>query len=112
MGFKRPDGSTADGDCPDCGAPGSEWSAPAHSTANVVPLPTKAPATPQSPTLNLGAINSRLGFTMNAEFVRRLGIEPAATDKSAKLYTEHQFSLICEALVAHIAAARDQRQVA
>lgn len=78
--------------------------------ANVVPIQRPAPATPQPATLNLGAINTRLGFTMNADFVRRLGIEPAAVDKNARLYSEHQFDLICEALVAHVRTVQHQQQ--
>lgn len=85
--------------------------APEPATSRtVVPMPTKAPAQPA--TLNLGAINTRLGFTMNAEFVRRLGIEPAAVDKNARLYSEHQFELICEALVAHVRTVQAKREAA
>lgn len=82
---------------------------------NVVPLqrpaPTTAPAT-QPANLNLGAICERLGFTVSAEFVKRLGIEPAATDKSAKKFTEAQFQQLCDSLVAHIRTVAHQQQAA
>ena len=55
------------------------------------------------PTLKLGAICERLGFTLTAAFVTEtLGVEWAATDKAAKLYRESQFPLICARLRAHI----------
>lgn len=68
----------------------------------VIPL---RPATPESsgmPTLKLGQIAERLGFTLQAEFLRGLGFEPAATDRASKLYHEADFPLICAALVRHI----------
>ena len=84
---------------------------------NVLPLQQRAaaPAVAQPATLKLGEICTRLGFTMTAEFVRSLGIEPAATEKAAKLYTEAQFQILCDSLVAHIrtaAAKHEQPQAA
>jgi putative phage-type endonuclease len=66
-------------------------------SANVVPI---NPSTP--PTLRLGQIGERLGFTVTADFLMSLGFPPAATDKSAKLYHEADFPRICAALVNHI----------
>jgi predicted phage-related endonuclease len=65
--------------------------------ANVVVLNPSMP-----PTLRLGQIGERLGFTLTAEFLTSLGFPPAATDKSAKLYHESDFPRICAALVSHI----------
>ena len=66
-------------------------------------VPTSAPSQPEPATLNLGAICARLGFTVSAHFVGDvLGIQPAATDKRASLYTERQFGLICERIAAHV----------
>lgn len=75
---------------------------PAPVAAPAAP-PWQEPAAPVAPTLKLGVICERLGFTMTAAFVADvLGVQPAATEKAAKLYTEAQFAEICRALVAHI----------
>ena len=66
-------------------------------------VPPSAPSQPEPATLNLGAICARLGFTVSAHFVGDvLGIQPAATDKRASLYTERRFGLICERIAAHV----------
>ena len=54
------------------------------------------------PTIRLDQICERLGFALTADFLRHLGFEPAATDKAAKLYHDHDFERICTALVRHI----------
>lgn len=78
--------------------------AAAPAAAPVAP-PWQEPAPPAHPTLRLGVICDRLGFTMTASFVSdTLGVQPAATEKAAKLYTEAQFAEICRALVSHIGA--------
>ena len=85
----------------------------ATGPANVVPMPTKAPTSPSTPpTLKLGQISERLGFTVTADFLASLGFTPAAVDKAAKLFHEAQFPELCDALMAHIASVRDQRRVA
>lgn len=67
----------------------------------------RAPAANEPATLKLGTLCERLGFTMTAAFVaERLGIEPAATDKAAKLYRESDFARICAALLSHVGAMR------
>lgn len=86
-------------------AEGAQRFAAAHpKVANVVPMrapaPAAAPATP--PTLKLGQIGERLGFSLTGEFLKNLGFEPAARDKSALLFHEADFPLICMHLVAHI----------
>ena len=62
------------------------------------------PSTP--PLLKLGDISERLGFNLTADFLKSLGFEPSAVIKAAKLYHEHQFPMICAALVLHIEAVQ------
>lgn len=62
--------------------------------------PTEAPATP--PTLRLGQMADRLGFTITAALLSEMKFEPSATDKAAKLYHEAEWPLICAALVERI----------
>ena len=73
---------------------------------NVVPMAprqtTAAPAPATPPTLKLGQIGERLGFSLTGDFLKNIGFEPAARDKSALLFHEHDFPLICMRLVAHI----------
>jgi putative phage-type endonuclease len=72
----------------------------------IVPLQRAAAPAPSNElaTLNLGAICARLGFTVTAAFMsEQLRIQPAAVDKSARLYRESQWPLICAALTRHIA---------
>ena len=76
----------------------------AHPADNAVPMHA-APATAErtgTPTLKLGQIAERLGFTLTADFLKGLGFEPAATDRASKLYFEADFPLILAALVRHI----------
>lgn len=60
---------------------------------------------PRTPSLRLGQINERLGFTITADFLSSLGFPPAATDKSAKLYHEADFTRICSAIAQHTIGA-------
>lgn len=86
---------------------------PAAPVSTVVPMPTRAPvatAAPASPpTLRLGQIGERLGFTLTADFLKNLGFEPAATDKASKLFHEADFPLICMRLVSHIQAVQTRQ---
>lgn len=80
----------------------------AAQSANVVPMHA-APAPAEhtgTPTLKLGQIAERLGFTLTADFLKGLGFEPAATDRASKLYHEADFALILAALVRHIEAVQ------
>jgi putative phage-type endonuclease len=61
-----------------------------------------------TPTLKLGQIAERLGFTLTADFLKGLGFEPAATDRASKLYHEADFTLILAALVRHIEAVQSK----
>ena len=73
----------------------------------VVQLPPRSANEP--PTLKLGTICERLGFTMTSAFVSdTLGIQPAATDKAAKLYRESDWSRICVALIRHVETMQRQ----
>ncbi len=57
----------------------------------------------ETPALRLGQINDRLApVSLTVDGLARLGIMHAATDKSAKLYHERDFSRICTALLQHI----------
>lgn len=70
-------------------------------------LPAAKPTTP--PTLKLGQIGERLGFALTGDFLKTLGFEPAARDKSALLFHESSFPLICAALVQHIEAIQSRQ---
>lgn len=62
-----------------------------------------APSAPEAPpTLRLGQISERLGFTVTAEFLLSLGFAPAATEKNSKLYHEYHFDSLCAAIIRHI----------
>lgn len=58
------------------------------------------------PSLRLGQIGERLGFSLSADFLRTLGFEAAARDRAAYLYHEHDFGMICAALTRHISAVQ------
>jgi predicted phage-related endonuclease len=64
------------------------------------------PAEEEKPTLKLGALNERLGFTVTADFLASLGF-PCTVMRSACLYRESQFPAICEALIQHITEVAD-----
>ena len=82
--------------------------------AQVTPIaaarPAAAPAT--APTLRLGQICERLGFTMTADFLAKLGFMHAAQEKAEKLYHEDSFPSICAALVRHINAVQANQEAA
>lgn len=63
------------------------------------PDPAPAPAEEQ-PTLTLGTINARLGFTVTADFLTGLGFTPTQV-KAARLFREIQFGAICSAIADH-----------
>ena len=84
---------------------------PEPAPANVVPMraaPAPAPAERTgTPTLKLGAINERLApIALTEAGIRSLGIEPAGHDKRAVLYSESQFTAICEAIAGRAIAAK------
>lgn len=78
--------------------------------ANVVPMPTKAPApaaTSGPPTLRLGEIQKRLApLSIDAAGLAVLGFPVVKTEGAAKLWHEHQFGEICIAILERVEAAR------
>lgn len=85
--------------------------APVEKPAIVITLddtpPAEIPAPLPVPTLKLGSISTRLGFTVTADFLRSLGFEPAGRERAAVMYHEGDFSPICNALIAHVTTVRD-----
>lgn len=69
--------------------------------------PVEIPAPMPLPTLKLGAISTRLGFTVTADFLRSLGFEPAGRERAAVMYHEGDFAGICDALIAHINTVKE-----
>lgn len=61
---------------------------------------TPAPAT-APPTLNLGTIQKRLGFTVGDDFLASLGFT-GQRERSAMLYQEHSFAAMCSAIASHV----------
>lgn len=55
------------------------------------------------PTIKLGEINARLGYTVTADFLASLGFT-ATTEKNAKLYPAAQFPAICRRIADHTLA--------
>ena len=76
----------------------------AAQAAIVVPMRAEpAPAERTgTPTLKLGQIGERLGFSLPADFLKGLGFDVAARERGACLYHEADFPLILAALVRHI----------
>ena len=58
--------------------------------------------------MKLGDICTRLGFTVTADFLSRLGYEPVAHEKNAKIYRECDFPGICAAIIRHVQARVDE----
>ncbi|EJN06454.1 YqaJ viral recombinase family protein [Herbaspirillum sp. YR522] len=87
--------------------------ASAASPARSIPVErTYVSSTPRllaggPPTLRLGQINERLApINLTADGLAGLGFVHAATDKAAKLYHEHDYPLMCAALIEHLRAAQ------
>jgi len=79
-------------------------------TVELEEVPEMAPITQEAPpSLKLGEISGRLGFTVTAEFMAKLGFAPAATDKNSKLFHESDFPNICAALLRHIAEVQAKK---
>lgn len=87
--------------------------APVAAVAKPEPIKQAAPAptvaTP--PTLRLGQICDRVGFTVNAEFLAGLGFT-ATIEKGSKLYHEEDFGGICQAITNHLVAVAAQHHFA
>ncbi len=78
----------------------------AAPVASAEPAANETSAASGTPTLKIGAIAERLGFSLTAEQLRGLGIEPATRERGATLYHEHQFPLICDALARRAMTAK------
>jgi len=76
-----------------------------QAAANVIPMRAAAPVAATAPTLKLGEIGERLGFSLSADFLANLGFE-AVKVKNACLYQERDFALILMRLIAHIQAVQ------
>lgn len=76
--------------------------APTADLFAAVPIATSVTAAPRgAPTLRLGMINDRLGFSVSVQLLANLGFT-ATQEGSARLYHEADFIPICSALMAHI----------
>ena len=79
-------------------APATITAAPV--AAGIAPDVATGSAADDAPELTLGAINERLHpISISAAGLAEFGIEPLATSKAAKLYSEAQFQLACRAIV-------------
>lgn len=82
--------------------------APAPAPApEVRAFPPAAPAANEVPTMTLGQLNARLGFTCSADFLEGLGFV-AHRDRAARLYRPSQVPAIKRALIEHIEAVPDE----
>lgn len=91
--------------------------APAPQRAPAPPAPRAVESDDEPATLNLGAISSRFGVSLTAEFIaRELRVKAAGKGpRGGPLFTESQFLDICEAFEGHIQAVRiahEDREVA
>jgi putative phage-type endonuclease len=66
-----------------------------------------APRPSSAPTLTLGTISERLGFTVTSAFLSSLGYE-ATTVRASKLYHEEDFKPICQAIKTHVNEVSEQ----
>ena len=77
--------------------------APRVVPMRAAPAPTERAGTP---TLKLGQIAERLGFSLTADFLKGLGFEPAARERGACLFHEADWPLMLAALVRHVEAVQ------
>ena len=78
------------------------------TTVRQAMAPAKVDKPDSEPTLKVGEISERLGFTLTADFIKVLGFEPAKVDRASKLFHEEDFPAICAALINHISEVSDQ----
>lgn len=84
---------------PDVSPVTSLTTAPA-ANSTVVPI-TRAASNKK---MRLGEICEALGFSVTADFLGRLGFQPAETERAAKLYWAEDLPRICQALINHLTA--------
>lgn len=92
-------------------APAAPQPAALTPAPQLTPVAAPAPAANEPPagavpTLRIGAIAERLGWSMTAEQLRALGIQPAGRDRAATLYHEQQFQAICDAVIRRATEAK------
>jgi predicted phage-related endonuclease len=61
----------------------------------------------EKPSMKLGVITERLGFTVTADFLETLGFV-AHVERGSRLYRPSDFPRICEALIQHITTVADE----
>lgn len=84
-------------------------SVPFEAVVSIMPSAVRKAMEPKTePTLKLGDISTRLGFTVTADFLHVLGFDPAKTERASKLFHESDFPLMCQALIAHIGEVSEQ----
>ena len=62
--------------------------------------------------LNIGEINSHLGFTVTSEFLRSLGFEAISSERPGRFYRTSDFPRICAALITHIQGVQQRQEAA
>lgn len=75
----------------------------AATVAVVQPASSRAAA----PSLSLGSISKRLGFTVSREFLAAIGFE-GTKDRAAYLYHEEDFRMICSAIADHVMSVANE----
>ena len=70
-----------------------------------------AGALAELPTMTLGQISTRLGFSVTSDFLSSIGFE-AHREKAAKLYRPSDFGAICAGISKHVLALAAERQAA
>ena len=91
--------------------PAAPAQALATGPANVVPMPTKAPAD-DGARINLSEIKDRLApIQITAEGLASLGFPHVAQEKASKLYRASDLSAICSALIRHLELVRAQQRM-
>lgn len=83
---------------------------PALATRAIEPPPSLV-STTAPPSLRLGQIAERLGFSVSADFMRELGFDAAGRERAAVLYHESDFDRICFALIEHITKVRADHRI-
>lgn len=73
------------------------------ANSTVVPM-SRSSAGANTKKLRLGEICEALGFAVTADFLGRLGFQPAETERAAKLYWASELPRICQALINHLTA--------
>jgi hypothetical protein len=77
--------------------------------ANVVPMPTRAPAVDTSARIKLGELNARIApLSITADGLESLGFPVVETDKNAKLYRLADVPQILAAMALHIQAVQEK----